>query len=63
MVGKRLGFVSYASERYRNQKKSSSNSRKLLKERIDNANQRRKLTAEESKRLTKLESVADKFSR
>ena len=46
-----------------NQSKSSSNSRKLLQERIEKANQRRKLTSEETKRLKKLEGIADKLKR
>ena len=36
---------------------------KLLQERIEKANQRRKLTAEEAKRLAKLETIADKLKR
>ena len=51
------------SEWYDNQKKPSSNFRKLLQERIDKANPRRKLTAEEDKRLAKLEGIADKLKR
>ena len=51
------------SEWYGNQKKPRSNFRKLLQERIEVANPRHKLTAEESKRLAKLESVADKLKR
>ena len=34
---------------------------KLLKERIEKANPRRNLTAEETKRLNKLEAIADKL--
>jgi len=48
---------------YGNQKNSNSNFRELLQERIEEANPRRKLTAEESKRLAKLESIADKLWR
>ena len=51
------------SEWLDNQKKKSSNFRKLLQERIEKANPRRKLTAEESKRLNKLEAIADKLKR
>ena len=51
------------SEYYDNQKQSSSNSRKLLQERIDKANPRRQLAAEETKRLNKLEAIADKLKR
>lgn len=45
------------SERYNGQKKPSGNFRKLLQERIDKANPRRTLTAEEQKRLSKLEGI------
>jgi len=51
------------SEWYDNQKKPSSNFRKLLQERIEKANPRRKLTAEEAKRLNKLETIVDKLKR
>ena len=51
------------TEWYDNQKKESSNFRKLLQERIEKANPRRKLTTEESKRLNKLEGIADKLKR
>ena len=37
--------------------------RKLLQERIEKANPRRKLTIEEVKRLAKLETIADKLQR
>jgi len=50
------------SEWYDNQK-SSSNFRKLLQERIEKANPRRKLDADEAKRLAKLETIADKLKR
>ena len=46
------------SEWYDNQKKPSSNLRKLLQERIDKANPRRKLTSEEEKCHSKLEAIA-----
>jgi hypothetical protein len=36
---------------------------KLLQERINKANPRRKLTTEEEKRLAKLESITDKLKR
>jgi hypothetical protein len=49
------------SEWYDNQKKPSSNFRKLLQERIAKANLRRTLTAEEQKRLAKLEGIAEKL--
>ena len=51
------------SEWYDSQKNSSSNFRKLLQKQIEKANPRRKLTAEEAKRLAKLETIADKLKR
>jgi len=51
------------SEWYDNQKQSISNIRQLLQERLDKTNPRRKLTAEEAKRLNKLEAIADNFRR
>ena len=51
------------SEWYDNQKKLNSNFRKFLNERIEKANPRRKLTAEETKRLAKLEAIAGKLKR
>ena len=51
------------SEWYDSQKKPSVNFRKLLQERIDKANPRRNLSAEEAKRLAKLESIAEKLRR
>ena len=51
------------SEWYKSQKQSSSNFSQLLQERIEKANPRRKLTAEEAKRLAKLETIADKLKR
>ena len=51
------------SEWLESQKKPSSNFRKLLQERIESKNPRRKLTAEESKRLSKLEGIADILKR
>jgi len=50
-------------EWYDNQNKPSSNFRKLLQEHIDKANPRRRLTAEELRRLTKLETIANKLKR
>ena len=47
----------------RQSKKPSSNFRKLLRERIDKANPRRTLTAEEERRLSKLEAIAAKLKR
>jgi len=51
------------SEWFDNQKQTSSNFQKLLKERIEKANPRRELTAEETNRLRKLEGIADKLKR
>jgi hypothetical protein len=51
------------SEWLDNQKKQSSNFRRLLQERIEKANPRRELTAEEAKRLARLEAIADKLRR
>ena len=45
------------------QKQSSRNIRKLLQEWIEEANPRRKLTAEETKLLAKLDSITDKRKR
>ena len=51
------------SEWFDIQKQTSSNFQKLLKERIEKANPRRELTAEETNRLRKLEGIADKLKR
>ena len=51
------------SEWLDSQMKPSSNIRKLLQERIEKANPRRNLNAEEAKRLHKLEAMADKLKR
>jgi tetratricopeptide (TPR) repeat protein len=51
------------SEWLDNQKKSSSSIRQLLQEASEKSNPRRELTAEESKRLNKLEAIADKLKR
>lgn len=48
---------------YDNQKKTNSDFQKLLEERIEKANPRRKLTSAEVKRLSKLEVLADKIRR
>lgn len=45
------------------QKNESRDFRKLLQERIDKAKPRRKLKDEETKRLVKLEAIADKLKR
>ena len=46
-----------------NQKQRLSSIHQLLQERIEKANLCRELTAEESKRLNKLEGIADKLKR
>ena len=51
------------SEWFDNQKQTSSNFQKLLKERSEKVNPPRKLTAEETKRLNKLEAIAEKLKR
>ena len=51
------------SEWFDSQKQSSSNFRKSLQERTEKTNPRRKLTFEETKRLSKLEAIADKLKR
>ena len=51
------------SEWLDNLKQSNSNCRKLLRERIEKANPRSNLNAEEAKRLDKLEAIADKLRR
>lgn len=51
------------SEWYNNQKQPISSVSQLVRERIDKANPRRNLTTEETKRLAKLEAIADKLKR
>ena len=51
------------NEWYDSQKKSVRNVEKLLQERIEKANPLRELTVEETKRLRKLEGIADKLKR
>jgi hypothetical protein len=51
------------SEWFENQKQTRSNFRQLLQERIDKTNPRRKLTAEEARRLAKLGVIAEKLKR
>ncbi|EHI48823.1 hypothetical protein HIMB100_00011760 [SAR116 cluster alpha proteobacterium HIMB100] len=51
------------SDWFDKQKMPIDNFRKRLQERIEKANPRRKLSAEETKRLNKLEGVADKLKR
>ena len=51
------------SEWYDNQKKPNSNLRRLLQEQIEKANPRHELTAEEARRIAKLQAIADKLKR
>ena len=51
------------SEWLDNQKNQSSDFRKLLQERIEIANPRRNLNSDETRRLAKLEAIADKLKR
>jgi hypothetical protein len=51
------------TEWYDSQKKPASNFRKLLQEQFDKRNSRRKLTADEGRRLAKLEAIAKKLKR
>ena len=51
------------SEWYDSQKKTNGDFRKLLQERIEKANPRRELNADEAKRLAKLEAIAEKLQR
>jgi hypothetical protein len=51
------------SEWFDNQKKTNGGFQKLLNERMEKANPRRKLSAEETKRLAKLEAIADTLKR
>ena len=56
-------LINNMSEWLNNQKEQNSNFRKLLQERIEKVNPRRKLTAEETKSLIKLECIEDKLKR
>ena len=51
------------SEWLNNQKYASNSPRQLLQELFEKANPRRELTAEEDKRLAKLEAIANKLKR
>jgi len=51
------------SEWLDNQKKPIRSIHELLQERIEKSNPRRKLSAEETKRIEKLETIADKLAR
>ena len=55
--------INNLSEWYDNQKKLSRNIHELLQKRLEKANPRHNLTTKESKRLTKLEAIADKLKR
>ena len=51
------------SEWYNSQKKPSNNFRKLLQERLDKSNPRRKLAKDETTKLAKLKGIAEKLKR
>jgi len=51
------------SEWYNSQKKPSSNFRKLLQERLDKTNPRRKLAKDETTKLAKLEGIVERLRR
>ena len=51
------------SERYNSQKKPIVDFRKLLQERLDKVNPRRKLAKDETTKLAKLEGIAEKLKR
>ena len=51
------------SEWYNSQKKPSSNFRKLLQERSNKVNPRRKLATDETTKLAKLKGIAEKLKR
>ena len=51
------------SEWYDNQRQNGSSLSKLLRKKIEKANPRRTFTAEEAKRLGKLEGISDKLKR
>ena len=51
------------SEWYDSQKKPNGNFRKLLQERLDKVNPRRKLAKDETTKLAKLEGIAEKLKR
>ncbi|MDB9844065.1 hypothetical protein OAC48_06285 [Porticoccaceae bacterium] len=51
------------SDWYNSQKKPSSNFRKLLQERLDKTNPRRKLAKDETTKLAKLKGIAEKLKR
>jgi hypothetical protein len=51
------------SEWYDSQRKSNSDFRQLLQERMDKANPRRRITSIETKRLNRLEAIAARLKR
>ena len=51
------------SDWFNSERNPSSNIRKLLQERIDKVNLRAELTADEIKRLNKLQAIANKLKR
>ena len=51
------------SEWYDNQRKSNGNFRKLLQERLDKNNPRRKLAKDEATKLAKLKGIAENLKR
>lgn len=55
--------INDGSESYDNQKEPNGNFRKLLQERIVNANLHRQLTTKEAKRLENLEAISEKLRR
>lgn len=57
----RLQLDGDMSDWHDSQKQSSGNFRKFLQERVDKANLRLRLSAEEAKRLNKVKDVADKL--
>jgi len=57
-----IGAHAEMSEWFDNQKKPGSNLPTLLQQHIEKINPRRELTANEAKRLAKLEAIADKLT-
>ncbi len=63
MILLKLSFFLLMNEWYNCQKKSNGNFRKLLQERLDKVNPRRKLSKDETTKLAKLEGIAEKLKR
>ena len=63
MILLKLSFFLLMNEWYNRQKKSNGNFRKLLQERLDKVNPRRKLSKDETTKLAKLEGIAEKLKR